>query len=187
MSPVVGILLAAGSGSRFGANKLLHPLTDGIPMAVVAARRLRFVCNISIAVIRPGENDLERQLQEEGLQVVVCDESLLGMGHSLAAGVNASSYAGGWIIALADMPFIESTTYQCVVTALQTGASIVIPETNGRRGHPVGFAAHWFDKLSTLRGDTGARALLASSPTEIFRCTVDDPGIFRDIDSMADL
>ncbi|MDS4069952.1 MAG: NTP transferase domain-containing protein, partial [Candidatus Competibacter sp.] len=31
-----GILLAAGFSRRFGANKLLQPLADGVPMALAA-------------------------------------------------------------------------------------------------------------------------------------------------------
>jgi len=30
---IVGILLAAGSASRFGSDKLLHPLPHGVPIA----------------------------------------------------------------------------------------------------------------------------------------------------------
>ncbi|MES2355483.1 MAG: nucleotidyltransferase family protein [Pseudomonadota bacterium] len=187
MLPIVGVLLAAGSGSRFGSNKLLHPLKDGTPMAVAAARRLRSACDITIAVVRPDNDSLEELLRNEGLQVVVCDQAQLGMGHSLSAGVGASSNAGGWIVALADMPFIDSTTYQRVVASLRAGASVARPKTGGRKGHPVGFAAHWFDQLSTLSGDTGARSLLANSNEEVFHCTVDDPGIFRDIDTTDDL
>jgi CTP:molybdopterin cytidylyltransferase MocA len=40
---VVAILLAAGSATRFGADKLLHPLLHGVPIAVQSARHLRAV------------------------------------------------------------------------------------------------------------------------------------------------
>ena len=35
---IVGILLAAGAGTRFGGGKLLHPLPDGVPMGVASVR-----------------------------------------------------------------------------------------------------------------------------------------------------
>ena len=58
MTQIVGLLLAAGQGRRFGGDKLLHPLADGTPMAVASARRLRSACPHSIAVLRPEQQVL---------------------------------------------------------------------------------------------------------------------------------
>jgi molybdenum cofactor cytidylyltransferase len=184
---IVGILLAAGSGSRFGGDKLLHPLADGTPMALAAGRRLRDCCERTIAVLRPGTDRLAELLVAEGIATVVAAESIEGMGHSLAAGVRAAADAGGWIIALADMPFIEPGSYECVKTALRQGASIAAPAHAGRRGHPVGFSMRWFDALSRLSGDEGARSILAAKRDEVTLSAVDDPGILRDVDVPAHL
>lgn len=185
--PLVGILLAAGSGSRFGSDKLLHPLADGTPLALAAARRLRPACDRVLAVVRPGSDALAELLAAEGFEQVVSSASLHGMGHSLAAGVSAAADAGGWIIALADMPFIAPASYDCVATALRAGGSIVVPEYQGRRGHPVGFARQWGEPLARLTGDEGARRIVAAFPDAVMRCKVDDPGIVRDVDQVADL
>jgi len=184
---IVGILLAAGSGSRFGSDKLLHPLADGTPLALAAARRLRPACDRVLVVVRPGSDALAGLLAAEGFERVVSPASIRGMGHSLAAGVSAAADAGGWIIALADMPFIAPASYDCVATALRGGGSIVIPEYHGRRGHPVGFAGQWGEPLARLTGDEGARRIVAACPEAVMRCEVDDPGIVRDVDHMADL
>ena len=185
--PIVGILLAAGSGSRFGSDKLLHPLADATPMALVAARRLRPACDRVMAVVRPGSDRLADLLAAEGFALVVSAASLNGMGHSLAAGVRAAADAGGWIVALADMPYIAPASYGHVATALRAGSSIVVPEYRGRRGHPVGFAKQWGERLSALAGDEGARRIVTAFPEAIVRCEVDDPGIVRDVDQVADL
>jgi molybdenum cofactor cytidylyltransferase len=103
---IVGILLAAGRGTRFGSDKRLYPLSDGTPMAVAAARNLRPACDRLIAVLRPGSETLAGLLAAEGCETVVCAEADSGMGHTLAAGVRASPEALGWVVALADMPFI---------------------------------------------------------------------------------
>ena len=52
---ICAILLAAGSGSRFGGDKLLHPLADGTPIGVQAARNLLAAAPDVIAVVRPGD------------------------------------------------------------------------------------------------------------------------------------
>ena len=109
-----------------------------------------------------------------------------GMGASLAAGVRATPDANSWLVALGDMPWIAASTYEAVTRALDADdASIVAPAHRGVRGHPVGFAAHHFDALAALDGDTGARALFASAPVRLL--DVDDPGIVRDVDTPADL
>ncbi|WP_374503404.1 NTP transferase domain-containing protein, partial [Zoogloea sp.] len=100
MGPIIGLLLAAGQGRRFGSDKLLHPLDDGTPMAVRAARSLKAACPRSIAVLRPEQTVLAGLLAEEGLQPVFSAAARGGMGHSLAAGVAASPAAGGWLVAL---------------------------------------------------------------------------------------
>ncbi len=183
---IQGLLLAAGAGLRFGANKLLHPLPGGCVMSVAAARHLVESLPRSLAVVRPGDDDLAWRLQQEGLQVVFCHNSLLGMGHSIGCGVNASAEAGGWVLALADMPFIRPSTLAAVASAIEGGAAIAVVEYDGQRGHPVGFAAQWRTQLLQLRGDTGARSLIAHHTGCVVRIPVDDPGVLRDIDTLGD-
>ncbi len=110
----------------------------------------------------------------------------LGMGHTLAEGVRATADAAGWVVALGDMPALQASTVAAVVRALADGASIAAPWHKGRRGHPVGFAAHWRDALMRLHGDAGARELLHAHAHEITAVPVDDPGCLQDLDTPAD-
>lgn len=187
MGPIIGLLLAAGQGRRFGSDKLLHPLDDGTPMAVRAARSLKAACPGSIAVLRPEQTVLAGLLAEEGLQPVFCAAARGGMGHSLAAGVAASPAAGGWLVALGDMPFIQPQTLLQVARALEAGASLAAPWLNGQRGHPVGFAACWRAELLALAGDAGARDILGRHARAMVRIETTDGGILRDVDTPGDL
>jgi molybdenum cofactor cytidylyltransferase len=184
---IVGVLLAAGAGTRFGGDKLLHRLPDGTPMAAAAAAHLKPACGRVVAVVRPGQGELAALLAEAGCEIVVCPEAEAGMGHSLAAGVRATADAGGWIVALADMPFIDSASHQAVASRLRDGASLAASQYQGRRGHPVGFSSRWFAELAALTGDQGARAILERHRAELIVCPVDDPGVLRDIDRPTDL
>lgn len=65
--------------------------------------------------------------------------------------------------------------------------SITLPTFRGSSGHPVGFSSDYFDKLTALGGDAGARELLQQNKEAIIRVPVDDPGILRDIDRPADI
>lgn len=187
-----GILLAAGYSKRFGSNKLLQALPAGsphagMPIALAAARNLIEALPESIAVLRPRAQKLGQMLRDAGCNTVVCKNAAEGMGVSLAAGVRAAADAHGWVVALADMPYIRPETIRVVARALEEGAVIAAPAYRGERGHPVGFARRFLDQLSALRGDAGAREILKQHPDWITLYDVDDPAVLRDIDEPSDL
>ena len=188
-SLATGVLLAAGFGSRFDPeglhNKLLARMPDGTPVAHESAHRLLQVVSRVLAVVRPGSDALARLLNDAGCDVVFASDAERGMGASLAAGIVASDDAEGWIVALADMPRIATTTIEAVARALDDGASLVAPFYRQQRGHPVGFGVEHRDALLALDGDTGAKSLLMSQ--RVTRVNVDDPGILRDVDTPEDL
>lgn len=187
MTPV-GILLAAGRATRFGSHKLLHPLEDGTPLGVASARAMRLALDHVVAVVRPGDDELASLLHGEGCETIVCAKAAEGMGVSLARGVAHASAASGWVVALADMPFIQPATILGVVAALREGASLAAPRlADGRRGHPVGFAGEWREALRDLCSDTGARQVLHDHATRVRWLCSTDAGCVADVDVPADL
>lgn len=188
-SSATALLLAAGRGTRFDPSglhsKLLAPLADGTPVACAAARALLTILPHVTAVVRPGAEALAHALNDAGCDVVFAPEAERGMGASLAAGIRATYEAEGWIVALADMPWIAPATIEQIARRIDGGASIVAPVYRGRRGHPVGFGAMHRDKLSSLDGDIGARALLEVA--DVTTIDVEDAGVLADIDTYADL
>ncbi|HVP08157.1 MAG TPA: nucleotidyltransferase family protein [Burkholderiales bacterium] len=185
---VVAILLAAGSATRFGSDKLLHALPHEVPIAAQAARHLRAVFgNAVFAVVRPGAGALEDLLRAEGCRIVPCEHAAEGMGASLACGVRAAAAADAFLVALADMPFIRPSSIAAVRDALLEGAALAAPYFRARRGHPVGLAAKFRVELESLRGDEGAKRLLAEHASEIVKVPVGDPAVLRDIDRPGDL
>jgi molybdenum cofactor cytidylyltransferase len=184
-APVVGILLAAGSATRFGGDKLLAALPDGIPVGAAALAHLAAAVDAVVAVVRPGDAPLGSLLAAGGARVSACPRAVEGMGASLAWGVRAAPLAAGWLIALADMPWIAPATIARVVEALRAGAPIAAPGWRGDRGHPVGLASGFYCELSALSGDEGAKAILARHQVTLI--AAEDPGVVRDIDTPADL
>ncbi len=195
MSPVAGLLLAAGRGSRFDAtgrrNKLLQPLPHSACVAVQSAQTLLACVPLVIAVVPAASPELAQALQVAGCQVTVCDSAALGMSASLVHGVQFAEHwqPSAWLVALADMPFVQASTLQAMLAAQQAAAwpdtAICAPFWQGQRGNPVLFGRHYLPQLLTLQGDQGARAILQSS--RLTRVEVDDPGILQDIDTEADL
>lgn len=184
---IAGVLLAAGAGSRFGGDKLLARLPDGTPLGVRAARTLHAGVDRSLAVVRPSDEALTRLFEAEGVAVALFPGADDGMGASLAFGVSASPEADGWVVALADMPFVRRETIEEVAGRLRAGAWIVAPVHAGRRGHPVGFSRALFPDLIRLGGDYGARALLDREASRVELFESEDPGIFLDVDTLLDI
>lgn len=184
---IVGILLAAGSGTRFGSHKLLHPLPDGTPMAVAALRNLAQGVDEVIVVVRPGDTDLMKLLAREKVQVLPCANADQGMGASLACGVRAAPDAAGWIIALADMPFVPGDIVCTLAARLKAGDAIVAPAYLGQRGHPVGFGHAFYPALGALSGDQGARHILKQHTDRLTLVPSTNPGVLHDIDTQANL
>lgn len=184
---VTGILLAAGSSSRFGTDKLLHPLVDGTPVALAAARQLQQVLPDSLAVVRDANDAVARLLAGTGLRLVVNARAGEGMGGSIASAVQHCRGSAAWVIALADMPWLSADSIARVVSRLAAGADLVAPVYRKQRGHPVGFSTRHGDALSVLSGDEGARRLLATHAATLELVEVEDPGVCLDIDTQSDL
>jgi molybdenum cofactor cytidylyltransferase len=184
---IQGILLAGGTGSRFGAQKLLHPLPDGQAIGAHSARHMIEALGSVLVVTRPGQPELLRIFAETGARVLESPCCVEGMGASLAAAVTASADASGWIVALADMPYLDPANIRAVQRALESGASIVVPVHEGVRGHPVGFGAEWSGALRSLQGDEGARSILLRNAERIQELVMTDANIRRDVDTPADL
>ena len=114
---IVGILLAAGQSKRFGGQKLLQSLPNTqVPMAVQSARHLIEVLPNSIAVIRTQDQELKSLLLATGIRVVENPNAELGMSTSIRCAIeNQIAHlpdTQGWIIALADMPYISPNITQ---------------------------------------------------------------------------
>jgi molybdenum cofactor cytidylyltransferase len=185
--PVAAVLLCAGQGTRYGGNKLVEPLADGTPMAVAAFRPLARVLDEVIAVVGDRRGELSALLQREGARVVENARSRGGVGTSIACGVAAGAQASGWVIALADMPWIPEPIIGAVAAALEGGADMVAPVYRGQRGHPVGFAARHGDALMRLEGDEGARRILRLNSETLTLLPVDDRSVVIDVDTRLDL
>jgi molybdenum cofactor cytidylyltransferase len=186
MSNIVGILLAAGNSYRFGSDKLCQLVSEEESIAARSCRHLKEAVKKVVAVIRPGAEELAETLAKTGASVKTCPRAHEGMGISLAFGIKETIDADGWIIALADMPWIKVETIRAVAAALAEYA-IVAPYYAGKRGHPVGLSCFYREKLLALSGDEGAKSILQKNASQIRRLDCDDPGILLDIDRPSDL
>jgi len=185
--PIPEHLLAGGASTRFGSDKLMAKLPDGRTVAQASAQAMVAALEEVIAVVRPGNEPLEETLRAAGCEVIVCEKSVEGMGATISCGVAARPDADGWVIGLADMPWIQAATIKSVAAELEKGAVIVAPSHAGQRGHPVGFAARFGSDLAELSEDTGARHIVAAHSAVLKAINTGDHAVLRDIDRPEDV
>jgi CTP:molybdopterin cytidylyltransferase MocA len=99
----------------------------------------------------------------------------------------ASTPARSTLLWPVDHPYVAVTTAQAVVEGYRrSGAPVVVPVYEGRRGHPVLFAREtWLDLMTAADG--GARSVVHRYGDLVLEITVDDPNVLRDVDTRADL
>jgi molybdenum cofactor cytidylyltransferase len=187
---VWGVLLAAGSSSRYGdRNKLLEPLA-GTPVVSHAVETLTSSQLDGVTVVVGYEADrVRRAVDDAVVEVRVNDAHADGQSTSVRVGVEAARDHGAdaVVIALGDMPHVTAATVDKLVAAYERGAgSALAAGYRGRRGNPVLFDARFFDALTDVTGDTGGRRLLHTAADAAVVDT-DDPGTRQDIDHPADL
>ncbi len=183
---ICGILLAAGSSVRFGSPKLLQALDEKNSIAQRSALHLQQAIANLLVVVRPDDARLIQQMQDINIPYVLCSQATNGMSASIACGIKHSMDASGWIIALADMPLVQTSTIRQIAQALESN-SIVAPYYHGQRGNPVGFSAQYRQALLNLEGDKGARDLLTTNEDHIYRIITEDAGVVQDIDTADDM
>lgn len=182
------ILLAAGSGRRFGGNKRLA-LHAGKPLLRWAAETLLAgPPGPAVCVLPPGAGEETALLADLAWHVCMNPEAAAGQGSSLARAVADASQNGwgtqGWLVGLADLPDLAPSTVEAVLHASAREPNWVwVPRHQNTPGHPVFLPTAWTLALTRLQGDQGARLLRAQHPESVRYLEVSDPGCVRDRDT----
>ena len=160
---IAGIVLAAGSGSRFGAAKQLAEL-DGIPLLEHALRAMQAVPAIERVVVVLGAraDEVRAGVDFGAAEPIVCEDWEEGQAASLRCGIAAVDGADAAVVTLGDMPRI---TPQVIARFAELGAKFGSEARaravyDGAPGHPVVLGSAFFPSLAALTGDVGAREVL---------------------------
>jgi len=185
-SPVWGIVLAAGTSTRFGdENKLLEPV-DGRPMVRQVTETLLDADLAGVVVVVGYESTAVRAAVEGlGADVTENEDYETGQSTSVRTGVSYATQRGAnaVLVTLGDMPYVSTGAVESVVAAYEAGRGTAVAAANdGERGNPVLFDSVHFESLTSLTGDVGGREILRESPDAVLVET-GDSGVRRDIDT----
>jgi len=171
LPPVAGVVLAAGSSSRLGRNKLLLKL-DGESLVRRAARAALEGGLEPVVVVLGHEADRVR-LELSGLPVraVVNPDHAHGVNTSLGAGVAAvSEEAPAVVVLIADMPFVTGAMVARLVEEhRRTRAPLVASDYEGVHAPPTLYARALFPELGGLEGEGGGKSVVRRHAAETVR------------------
>jgi molybdenum cofactor cytidylyltransferase len=159
-----------------GRQKLLLDL-DGKPVVRWSVETV--LPHVGDCVVVTGHDDAGVRAALAGLAVrfTVNPRPQDGQGSSIATGVAAlKPWTAAVVIVLGDQPRTPASVLPALVAAHgASGKAIVAPSYRGTRGTPVLFSAEVFPELAALRGDEGARAVVATRPDRVETVAVDVP------------
>jgi molybdenum cofactor cytidylyltransferase len=184
------IVVAAGNGSRFGGttHKLAQTLDPSTVLGSTLSHAVASEMQVIVVTTQPLAQLASRYVASRDVVVLPAMGSdsaePLGMGFSIAAGVQARAQAPGWLVLPGDMPLVQPATLHAVARQLEH-FPLVYAQHKGLRGHPVGFGAELYSELIKLKGDQGAQRLLARYPAHAVE--VPDAGVLMDVNTQADL
>ena len=185
---IAAIVLAAGTSSRMGRQKLTLPMADGRPLVRVAVEQVLAAGMDETVVVLGGDAEsVSLALAALPVRMVVNPRYAEGQSTSLRAGVDALGPATeAAVVALGDQPLPDPGIIRSLVTAFRaTGRPIAVPVYRDGRGNPVLFAAGLFGELRAVTGDRGGRGVIARDPDRVTEVPVDAP-MPADIDTPRD-
>ncbi|SDB45301.1 NTP transferase domain-containing protein [Bauldia litoralis] len=163
---VAAVILAAGRSRRMGGPNKLVATVGGRPLVRIAAEAALASRAESVVVVtghRPGE--VETALGGLETRLVHNPDYAEGLSTSLKAGIAAlPEDVDGAVVMLADMPGVDAQTIDQLIESFDpdSGALVVLPTFQGKRGNPVLWSKRLFPDLLTVEGDTGGRHLLGT-------------------------
>ena len=200
---IIGIILAAGKSTRFGSDKRRSLLTNGCSVLEQTIKNTSAAVEQCIVVLRandqPFADDLRQAINNPAIKFFLAPDSAAGMAHSLANIIGQLPTCDGAMIFLGDMPYLEDTTIKQLLAAFEERkkeAPIIVPtmltvDKEGAleklSGHPVIFSSVYFQELTQLTGDNGAKPIITAHKDRVTRITVEDQGILKDVDRPSDI
>jgi CTP:molybdopterin cytidylyltransferase MocA len=171
----VGLLLAAGAGTRYGRPKATVFDADGTGWLARSVASLREGgCPRVVVVLGAGAEEARALVARAGAEHVVAADWAAGLGASLAAGLEAVAglEADSAVVTLVDLPDVGAEVVRRVLAGSGSGAEALARATYaGRPGHPVVLGrAHWDRVRAGLAGDRGAGPYLVDHDALRIEC-----------------
>lgn len=184
---VIAVVLAAGQSTRMGEiNKLLAPW-QGQPLVTHVVDAALDCDGLSEVVVVTGHQaDRVEASMHGNVQFIHNPHYASGMASSLRAAIDWAEHRelDGVLVLLGDMPLVTSAHIDQMLEAFaEAGPGAIIQATNhGKPGNPVLLPRNLFGELKQIKGDRGARAIIATHSEQVTSVEI-GPAAARDFDT----
>ena len=179
------VVLAAGDGKRFGANKLLQEL-DGKSLIRHALESVPTE-HLKTTVVVTQYPDIAALAKEYCFTPIINAHPEWGQSHSIQLGLAALEHCDAVLFQVSDQPLLkQETVVQLIERYLRHPNSIVCLSHDGVKGNPCLFPARFFSELMALEGDCGGRGIRQAHEDCVVTLEVSKEEL-RDIDTLRDL
>jgi molybdenum cofactor cytidylyltransferase len=189
----IGVILAAGRGSRMGRTKQLALWTtaDGQkPLVAAAYDAIRLICNDMVVVLGHEADAVAEALGDRQFHRVSSDADA-PMFESIRAGLRAAQsldFSAMIVLQPGDIPEVAPSTLETLSDwSLQRPVQAVVPQVGDRGGHPALIPPQIASILINAECPKGLGDFWLAHPELCVRVPVDDSGVVRDVDIPADL
>ena len=187
-----GIFLAAGTGQRFGSQKLTYPF-ENEPIIVRGLRScIQSELNEIIVVLGYESEKVKKVIEEyfpgnKKLRTIINHDFSKGMISSFNSGLEIlDRESEGVMMILADMPFVSSSVINKLIESWN-GDEMIIPEVNGSYTHPRIIPSCLFPAFLGLDQFNSGKDILNKNRNKIKTVIFENSREFMDIDSKNDL
>lgn len=164
--PVWTIVLAAGSGRRYGAPKQYEQF-GGERVIDRSLAIARAAADHVVVVLAPGDDEIGRELLDSGAADVAVEGGAERADSVRAALAVIDEDAAVIVVHDAARPLASATLHQAVVAAVHGGADAVIPAI------PV------TDTIKRIEHDPHGRSIVVETPDRSWLVAVQTPQAFR--------
>jgi molybdenum cofactor cytidylyltransferase len=183
---ITGIVLAAGTGSRFGGTKQLVEI-EGKPLVRYPIDALREAEVDEVIVVVGHNRDAVRAAVPVDVDVVINPDYRDGQATSLAAALRAvDDTSEAAVILLADQPGVTADDVRALIDAFRATRSQIVRLVFTDGPGPALLSREIYAEAGHLHGDAGARVLMASHPEWVHEVRIDRPAPV-DVDTPEDL
>ena len=185
---IVAVVLAAGLSTRMKRPKQTLPIRGNPMLERVLKMFRRSRVDRVVVVLGADAGEVMKGIKFQREKVVINPEYRAGMSSSLRVGLGeVEQDAEAVIIALGDQPFVSPNTIDRLLEGHRASkAPVVVPVYRGVRGNPVLFDRSVFAQLKRIRGDVGAKSVVARNKDRVLQVEVDDSGVLIDVDTPSD-
>lgn len=182
---IAALLLAAGLSRRMGTSKQLLPLADKPIIHHCLATLLASPARPVVVVLGPGGEAVQEAIVPFPVTIAWNRDPEGDMAGSVRAGLALlPEECTGVLIHLVDHPLVTPATVQTLCAAhVAAPQAIIIPTCNHRQGHPSLFPRALLEGLTP---EATLRDLVNREPGRVQRISVEDEGIYLDMDTPAE-